>query len=389
MKGFIPLGDAMVKRGGTVDPAKHPDELFDLYSIPAYDRGAPDQVLGAEIGSAKQIVQPGDVLLSRIVPHIRRAWIVGPDNGRRLIASGEWIVFRSEKFDPAWLRHFLLGDRFHREFMATVAGVGGSLLRARPAQVALIKAPVLPLDEQRRIAAMLDQADTVRVRRRRVLAELDEIVESIFHSMFGSFSGKFLTVEEVAAPEKGSIRTGPFGSQLLHGEFVDEGIAVLGLDNVVGNRFSWKERRFITPEKYQQLRRYTVHPGDVLISIMGTCGRCVVVPADVGTAINTKHICAITVDQGISLPEFVRAAFLWHPRARQHLAQRTKGSVMDGLNMGIVKETPIPVPHLDDQHEFVRALEQVDTLTENVLRASAGLDDLFASLQSRAFSGHL
>lgn len=62
---------------------------------------------------------------------------------------------------------------------------------------------------------------------------------------------------------------------------------------------------------------------------------------------------------------------------------------MDGLNMGIVKETPIPVPHLDDQHEFVRALEQVDTLTENVLRASAGLDDLFASLQSRAFSGHL
>src|SRR5207245_783238 len=108
-------------------------------SIPAFDNGVPDTVLGSEIGSTKQVVQPGDVLLSKIVPHIRRAWVVGPKNGNRIIASGEWIIFRSNRIVPEYLRHVLMGDPFHSQFMKPVSGVGGSLLRARPAHVATIK----------------------------------------------------------------------------------------------------------------------------------------------------------------------------------------------------------------------------------------------------------
>jgi hypothetical protein len=86
------LGDFVAKKSGSVDPSKFPDEIFELYSIPAFDGGNPEVRHGREIGSSKQIVEPNDVLLSRIVPHIRRAWVVGENRGKRLIASGEWIV---------------------------------------------------------------------------------------------------------------------------------------------------------------------------------------------------------------------------------------------------------------------------------------------------------
>src|SRR5947209_6072253 len=88
-----PVGDFAVKSRGSVDPSRHVEEIFELFSIPAYDQRQPELLRGAEIGSSKKIVAPGDVLISRIVPHIQRVWVVGPSRGYRQIASGEWIVF--------------------------------------------------------------------------------------------------------------------------------------------------------------------------------------------------------------------------------------------------------------------------------------------------------
>jgi type I restriction enzyme, S subunit len=81
-----PLANFAVRRRGSVDPMKFPDEEFELFSIPAYDAGLPEVLKGMEIGSTKQVVKPGDVLISRIVPHIQRVWVVPEGNGNRQIA---------------------------------------------------------------------------------------------------------------------------------------------------------------------------------------------------------------------------------------------------------------------------------------------------------------
>ncbi|MFN9989982.1 MAG: restriction endonuclease subunit S, partial [Cyanobacteriota bacterium] len=144
-----------------------------------------ERASGSEIGSTKQLVQPGDVLLSKIVPHIRRAWVVGPAVNGRQIASSEWIVFRGHHSDPRYLRHFFLSDGFHRQFMQTVSGVGGSLLRARPKYVAKIKTPLPPLEEQRRIAAILDKAIELSSANRQRKDLLRALPLSVYRQMLG------------------------------------------------------------------------------------------------------------------------------------------------------------------------------------------------------------
>lgn len=153
----VNLGFFMKTRTGSVDPSKFKEEVFELHSIPAYDTGKPEIAKGEKIGSSKKIVVENDVLLSRIVPHIQRSWIVGKSDGLRQIGSGEWIIFDGSKINAKYLRHFLLSYRFHMQFMTTISGVGGSLTRANPNLTARFQIPIPPLNEQNRIVLKLDE----------------------------------------------------------------------------------------------------------------------------------------------------------------------------------------------------------------------------------------
>ena len=292
--------------------------------------------------------------------------------------------------DLGYLKHWLDGLEFREEITKRVTG--SAQQNFGPSHLKAMQISLPPLPEQRRIAAILDQADALRVKRREALAQLDSLTQSIFIEMFGEVERSdwiISSVADIAASNKGSIRTGPFGSQLLHSEFVDDGVVVLGIDNAVRNEFHWGERRFISLLKYEELKRYTVLPGDVLITIMGTCGRCAVVPADITVAINTKHICCITLDAKKCLPSFLHSYFLMHPMARKYLAQTAKGAIMDGLNMGIIKAMPVPLVPMDLQRKFEARLMALQKTKSANIAALAELNTLFASLQHRAFRGEL
>ena len=118
------------------------------------------------------------------------------------------------------MRWVLVGDVFHSDFMRTVSGVGGSLLRARPAEVFKIQIPLPPLAEQKRIAGILDAADALRAKRREALAQLDTLIQSTFLDMFGDpvtnpMRWHVGRLEDCFSETRaGTCGCGPFGSAL-------------------------------------------------------------------------------------------------------------------------------------------------------------------------------
>jgi type I restriction enzyme S subunit len=104
----------------------------------------------------------------------------------------------------------------------------------------------------------------------------------------------WVTIEELASSEARSIQSGPFGSNLLHSEFQETGVLAIGIDNVLNGHFSLGNQNRISPQKHEDLKKYTARPYDVLITVMATVGRCCVVPPDLETAIITKHVYRIS-----------------------------------------------------------------------------------------------
>lgn len=298
----------------------------------------------------------------------------------------------SSEFVNLWLKSPSFFDQLDQGNGATVDTLTIQKLQS-------VKISIPPFPEQQRIVGILDQAfdgfATATANAEKNLHNARALFESHLQSVFTERGEGWVetTVKEIATPAKGSIRTGPFGSQLLHSEFVDEGIAVLGIDNAVANEFRWGKSRFITPEKYQQLARYTVHPGDVLITIMGTCGRCAVVPDDIPTAINTKHLCCITLDRKQCLPSYLHTYFLHAPQSQEFLAKHAKGAIMAGLNMSLIQELPVMLPPIRVQAEIVEAAGDLRAETQHLeslyQRKLAALDELKQSLLHQAFSGAL
>lgn len=337
-----------------------------------------------------RVARQGDVLMSVRAP-------VGPVNfatQEMCIGRGLAAIRGGDQLDRNFLFYFLLSKR--DEIEGTEGAVFASINKTQIEQIEIASPP---LPEQHRLVTLLDQAfdaiATAQANTEKNLQNAHALFESHLQSVFTKRGKGWAekSVKEIAIQAKGSIRTGPFVSQLLHSEFVDEGIAVLGIDNAVANEFRWGKSRFITREKYRQLERYTVHPGDVLITIMGTCGRCAIVPDDIPTAINTKHICCITLDRKKCLPSYLHIYFLHAPQSQAFLAKHAKGAIMAGLNMGLINELPVMLPPIELQATIVKAADalraETQRLTSLYQQKLTALAALKKSLLHQAFSGHL
>jgi type I restriction enzyme S subunit len=203
-----------------------------------------------------------------------------------------------------------------------------------------------------------------------------------------------VTIQNAVSKRKGSVRSGPFGSQLHHEEFVESGVAAIGSRDVQTNHFELRGGWFITPDKFQQFKRYQVFSGDLLCTIVGgSIGRFCVVPEYIPLAFTTKHIQALTLDESVADPRFVSYMLNFHRRCRGSLFSQVEVSAQPSLNATKILSTDLPVPDLNEQRRIVAYLDnlqaKVDAVKKMQEETAKELNALMPFILSKAFAGEL
>jgi type I restriction enzyme, S subunit len=156
-------------------------------------------------------------------------------------------------------------------------------------------------------------------------------------------------LEDLLAKAAFPMRSGPFGSSLLKSELVDNGIPLLGIDNVFPERFEATYHRFISKKKYHELSQYTVYPGDIVITIMGTVGRCCVIPDDIESAISSKHLWVMTFNEQQVIPKLICWQLNDAPYVKEWFINQSQGAVMDAIQSSTLRKLILPVQQMDEQ----------------------------------------
>ena len=322
------------------------------------------------------------VLYAKLRPYLNKVATPG-FTGR---CSTELVpLLPREGVDRDFLAHLL--RRKETVDCATASITGARMPRTDMSALMSMRVPAPTLDEQRRIVRILNRAGRIDRLRTSAANRLSELTSALFIRMFSAQQARsqdwpVATVEQLLASKRGAIRTGPFGSQLKHSEFTDQGVPVLGIDNVVTNRFRWGKPRHVRPEKYANFLRYRVFPGDVIVTIMGTTGRVCVAPDDLPECMSTKHLCVLTLDRSIVEPLFVWGALLFDENVSAQIRTQGQGQIMEGWNLTMVKRLQLHIPPIDVQRSFARVVARTMALGETVSSSSNAASALSASLMT-------
>ncbi len=233
--------------------------------------------------------------------------------------------------EQSYLYYALLLPVTHQEIERRITGSAQPGLNS--CFVKAVSIPYHPINVQKDISCILRTIDRAIEKTETLIAKYQQVKAGLMHDLFTrgvTADGKLRpsceqapelyketpigwipreweckTLEQLLAPVGNNLRSGPFGSALLKDELVEEGITFLGIDNIYTEHFEAKYRRFLSQKKFMELHRYSVRPKDVVITIMGTVGRCCVLPDDIGQALSSKHLWTMTLDQSQVFPELV------------------------------------------------------------------------------------
>ena len=384
------LGEVCDFVSGSVTPK--PGVRYEVFSVPSFDCGNPELLDGSEIKSSKRPVEPGDVLLCKINPRINRVWRVDRESKNQQIASTEWITLRCRgNVLDVYLQYVLQAPSARTAMIESVTGATGSHTRAKYEIVEELEFSVPPLEEQRRIVALLDAAN----KRVTELTACYEQARTQANNLFTSALRDALAPLEIWPVKRlGDLCLfvrGPFGGSLKKSVFVPTGHAVYEQQHAIYERFN-QFRYFVSEDKFQEMKRFEVFPGDILMSCSGTIGKTAIVPSGAPAGIINQALLKLSCLEKLDnqyLCVWMRSSYF-----QEAVLGSAGGAALQNVaSVAILKNIPIALPSLEEQKRIVVQLDLMRAKTFEMVAAYdaklTAAETLFQSILEAAFWGDL
>lgn len=321
-----------------------------------------------------QLVRPNDLVMNKM-----KAWqgSIAVSEYEGIVSPAYFVYEPSNKLfelaHPRYVHYLLRNPIYITQYMSRSKGIRVNQWDLDPDEFKLIELLLPSKQEQSKIFEFLDyetsQIDRLIAQQQRLIELLKEKRQAVIsHAVtkglnpdapmkdsgvewlgqvpehWSVVSLKYLVEEKVA---------GPYGASLTKAMYTTSGYRVYGQQQVINDNFHFGDY-FISEEKYAEMKRYQVFPGDVLVSVMGTIGKVAVVPNDVAAGIINPRLVRYKFSKIIK-PHFVQMLMM-SVNYQNHLREASQGSTMEGLNMGILGDLPVAYPCFNEQNsifEFV------------------------------------
>jgi type I restriction enzyme S subunit len=247
--------------------------------------------------------------------------------------------------------------------------------------LATLEIPLPPLATQKRIAEILDAADTLRRKDQELLKKYDELAQAIFIDMFGDpvKNEKGWEVKKLGAVS--DVRDGTHDSP----KYTSFGYPLVTSKNLKNGSIDLSEVNHINESDFIEInRRSKVDIGDILMPMIGTIGNPVYVDFEPYFAI--KNVCLIK-KSSILNPHFLKS-LLSSSLMKVLIEKQSKGGTQKFLSLGDIRSIEIPIPPIELQEEFERKQLKIFEINKKT-RKEMGSSELFASLLQKAFKVEL
>lgn len=325
-----------------------------------------------------RFIQVGDTLIlnaAHSATHVASKTCFATAEFAGSLATGEWLVIRPNHHavDPRFVNQWVNWSRTRRQLREVVNGI-----HLYPKDVERLTMPKLERRDQARIADILDKADAIRCKRQQALRLTDDFLRSVFLNMFGDPVTNPNEWPTKQLLELGRVSTGstpPSSSAGMFGgaiPFITPGDL----------KETWTDSaRTVTEEGARNAR--TVRAGATLVccigATIGKMGKAKILSAFNQQINAVEWNSSVVDDYGLDTLKFYK----------QIIASRGSSTTLPILNKSAFQSLEIPVAPIEMQQAYSKIVRQCEATKNQAVQAQSEAEDLFASIQQRAFSGQL